>query len=81
MTRIITLLFSIFALATLKAQHHQYNLFVGTYTNSCQSKGVYVYNFDTNSGEASFKTASELIIPKRSQWLESCHQVSDTQLL
>jgi len=62
MTRIITLLFSIFALATLKAQHHQYNLFVGTYTNSCQSKGVYVYNFDTNSGEASFKTASELII-------------------
>lgn len=62
MTRTVTLLFLIFALATLKAQHHQYSLFVGTYTNSCQSKGIYVYDFDTNSGEASFKTTSELII-------------------
>jgi len=62
MTRTVTLLFLIFALATLKAQHHKYSLFVGTYTNSCQSKGIYVYDFDTNSGEASFKTTSELII-------------------
>lgn len=35
------------------------NLLVGTYTNSCDSKGIYVYEFDTNSGESKLKNTSE----------------------
>jgi 6-phosphogluconolactonase len=37
---------------------------VGTYTNSCQSKGVYVYEFNLETGDCSLKnTTSESINP------------------
>lgn len=35
------------------------NLLVGTYTNSCDSKGIYVYEFDANSGDFKLKNESE----------------------
>jgi 6-phosphogluconolactonase len=53
------LLISIFTLGAMQAQKDKFNLIVGTYTNSCESKGIYVYEFDTNSGDFSFKSASE----------------------
>jgi 6-phosphogluconolactonase len=46
----------------MQAQENKSNLLIGTYTNSCESKGIYVYEFDTNSGDFSFKNASEQLI-------------------
>lgn len=60
--KIFALLISIFTLGTIQAQKDKFNLIVGTYTNSCESKGIYVYEFDTNSGDFGFKSASEPIV-------------------
>jgi 6-phosphogluconolactonase len=43
----------------MKSQENKFNLIVGTYTNSCESKGIYVYEFDSNIGDFSFKNSSE----------------------
>ncbi|MDD5149899.1 MAG: lactonase family protein [Flavobacterium sp.] len=53
------ILLSIFALSVVQAQEKKFNLIVGTYTNSCESKGIYVYDFDSNSGQFNFKNTSE----------------------
>ncbi|MDM1293537.1 lactonase family protein [Sphingobacterium sp. N143] len=37
----------------------QIPMFVGTYTNNTESKGIYVYNFDTKTGEASLISTQE----------------------
>ena len=47
---------------TLFAQNNIMNLIVGTYTNTCESNGIYVYQFDTNTAEFSLKNTSEKII-------------------
>lgn len=44
---------------TTQAQDKKINLVIGTYTNGCDSKGIYVYDFDTKRGEFNFKNASE----------------------
>lgn len=62
MMKTFTLLISIFTLGAMQAQKDKFNLIVGTYTNSCESKGIYVYEFDTNSGDFSFKSASEQLV-------------------
>jgi 6-phosphogluconolactonase len=62
MKKINTILLSIFALATLQAQKNKFNLLIGTYTQSCDSKGIYVYDFDSKTGEFSFKNATEKVI-------------------
>lgn len=49
---------SIFTLSILQAQEGKFNLLIGTYTNSCDSKGIYVYEFDANSGQFNFKNNS-----------------------
>lgn len=46
----------------IQAQENKSNLLVGTYTNSCESKGIYVYEFDTVTGDFKFKNASEPVI-------------------
>lgn len=38
------------------AQSSKVDLFVGTYTNSGKSEGIYVYNFDETKGDFSLKT-------------------------
>ena len=43
---------------SLLAQENKLNLLIGTYTNKCDSKGVYVYEFDTNTAEFSKKSES-----------------------
>jgi 6-phosphogluconolactonase len=45
-----------------QAQTKNFPLFIGTYTNSCDSKGIYVYDFDTNTGDFVFKHATERVI-------------------
>jgi 6-phosphogluconolactonase len=52
-------LFLISIFTTFYAQTKKINLIVGTYTNSCESKGIYVYDFDTDTGESSLKNSSE----------------------
>ena len=62
MKNIYTLLLSIFTLAALQAQENKLNLIVGTYTKSCDSKGIYVYEFDSNTGDFSLKSNTENIL-------------------
>ena len=44
-----------------KAQQNK-NLIVGTYTNSCESKGIYVYGFNTETADFRFKNSTEKVI-------------------
>ncbi|WP_293941284.1 MULTISPECIES: lactonase family protein [unclassified Sphingobacterium] len=37
----------------------QIPMFVGTYTNNTESKGIYIYNFDTKTGEAALVSTQE----------------------
>ena len=37
---------------TTQAQQDLYNLLVGTYTNTCENKGIYTYKFDVISGNS-----------------------------
>lgn len=46
---------------TLSAQ--QIDLFIGTYTNTGKSKGIYVYRFDTTTGIATPKSSVEAVNP------------------
>lgn len=46
----------------VQAQENKLNLLIGTYTNSCESKGIYVYDFDVNTAEFSFKNASSMVV-------------------
>ncbi|MHC0440688.1 lactonase family protein [Flavobacterium sp. 3-210] len=61
MKKIYVILFSTLAVITGKAQD-KFNLLVGTYTNKCQSNGIYVYEFDAASGDFKLKSSSENVI-------------------
>jgi len=62
MKNIYAALLSIFTLASLQAQENKFNLIVGTYTKSCESKGIYVYEFDSNTGDFNLKSNTENIL-------------------
>ncbi len=62
MKKLNSILLSIVALTTLQAQKNKLNLIVGTYTKGCDSKGIYVYEFDSNTGDFSLKSNTENII-------------------
>ena len=59
--KIIFILLSIFTLAIGQAQKNKINLIIGTYTKSCESKGIYVYEFDSNTGDFSLKNNTERV--------------------
>lgn len=61
MKKIVILAFAAIAFTSVQAQN-KYNLVVGTYTNTCKSEGIYVYEFDANSGEFKLKNNSENVI-------------------
>jgi 6-phosphogluconolactonase len=52
----------IFSVASLQAQNNLLNLIVGTYTNNCYSKGIYVYEFDINNAQMRLKKSSDSIV-------------------
>ncbi|TDE06975.1 lactonase family protein [Flavobacterium sandaracinum] len=52
----------IFIFSSAQAQKNKFNLLIGTYTQSCDSKGIYVYDFDSNTGNFSFKSTTEKVI-------------------
>jgi 6-phosphogluconolactonase len=62
MKKINVLLFTIFLTTAMSAQDKIYNLIIGTYTNSCESKGIYVYDFSVDTGDFSLKANTENVI-------------------
>lgn len=58
---LFTIIASVVFIAT-QAQEKNINLLIGTYTKTCESKGVYLYGFDTNTGEAKVKASTENLI-------------------
>jgi len=61
MRKIYLVLFSALSITAVKAQN-KFNLLVGTYTNTCQSNGIYVYEFDASTGEYKLKSSSESVV-------------------
>ena len=49
-------------LATAQAQKTNFNLLVGTYTNKCDSKGIYVYSFDAKTADFKLKEATNSVV-------------------
>ena len=62
MKNIYAVLLSIFFFSSSQAQENKLNLVIGTYTKNCESKGIYVYEFDSNTGDFSLKSNTENII-------------------
>lgn len=62
MKKIVTIFLAVFAFASLQAQDKKFNLIVGTYTKTCESKGIYVYEFDAKTGDFSLKSNTENIL-------------------
>lgn len=62
MKKIFTILLFNLALITIQAQENKFNLIVGTYTNTCDSNGIYVYEFDSNTGDFNFKNETDKTI-------------------
>ncbi len=62
MKNIYAMLLSIFTMVTVQSQENKFNLVVGTYTKSCESKGIYVYEFDSTTGDFKLKNNTENII-------------------
>ncbi|TDD75561.1 lactonase family protein [Flavobacterium caseinilyticum] len=58
---IVVFLF-IFIFTNVQAQKNKFNLLIGTYTQTCESKGIYVYDFDSKTGNFSFKNATEKVV-------------------
>lgn len=52
---------ALFAIMNASAQDN-YNLLVGTYTNACASKGIYVYDFNVNTLEYKLKSNTEGVV-------------------
>lgn len=61
MKRLYMFLFSTLVFTTFQAQN-KFNLLVGTYTNTCESKGIYVYEFNVATGEFKLKNNSENVL-------------------
>jgi 6-phosphogluconolactonase len=61
MKRLYMLLFAAVAFVNVQAQN-KFNLLIGTYTNTCESKGIYVYEFDATTGDFKLKNTSENVV-------------------
>lgn len=62
MKKVYLFLLLISAVASMQAQKNLINLLVGTYTNTCYSKGIYTYEFDTNNAQMRLKKSSDSIV-------------------
>lgn len=54
--------FIILFISTVQAQNKDFNLLVGTYTNSCESNGIYSYNFNSETGDFSYENSSSAVV-------------------
>jgi 6-phosphogluconolactonase len=62
MKNTLAILIMIFTVSHLKAQANKFNLVVGTYTKNCDSKGIYVYEFDAKTADFNLKKSTENVI-------------------
>src|SRR6478609_8200104 len=62
MKKIYLLFLLIASITSMQAQKNILNLIVGTYTNSCNSRGIYVYEFNTKNAQIRLKKSSDSII-------------------
>ncbi|WP_348823092.1 lactonase family protein [Flavobacterium aestuarii] len=62
MKKVYLFLLLISSIVSMRAQKNKVNLLVGTYTNSCSSRGIYVYEFDTNNAQIRLKKSSDSIV-------------------
>lgn len=62
MTKYLVLFATIFFSVSNQAQENKINLFIGTYTKTCDSKGIYLYEFDTTTGETKVKSSTENVV-------------------
>jgi 6-phosphogluconolactonase len=59
MRNIITMILSLIVVNLLNGQscnNKSYNLLIGTYTTSSESDGIYVHDFDSQTGNTKFKS-------------------------
>lgn len=54
--------FLLLIFAVAQGQNDKFNLLIGTYTTGCESKGIYVYEFNSKTGDFSYKNASENVV-------------------
>lgn len=62
MAKYLVLFSAVFFSISNQAQHSKINLFIGTYTKNCESNGIYLYEFDTTTGEAKVKTSTKNVV-------------------
>jgi 6-phosphogluconolactonase len=62
MKHFYSIILFVFSIASLQAQKNKLNLLVGTYTNSCESRGIYVFEFDSNNANIRLKKSSDSIV-------------------
>ena len=62
MRKVYLLLLLIASVTSIQAQKNILNLIVGTYTNSCSSRGIYVYEFNTKKAQIRLKKSSDSIV-------------------
>lgn len=43
----------------IQAQQKKFNLVIGTYTKGCDSKGIYVYDFNAETGDTQLRSSTE----------------------
>ncbi len=61
MKKTVSIFLSVFASMVVQAQDSKVNLIISTYTKGCDSKGIYVGEFDTQKGEFTMKNNTESI--------------------
>jgi len=61
MKKVYLFLLLITSVTSIQAQKNLLNLIVGTYTNSCSSRGIYVYEFNTQKAQIRLKKSSDSI--------------------
>lgn len=44
------------------SQDNKHNLIIGTYTNSCQSDGIYVYSFNSDTADFELKASTQNVV-------------------
>jgi len=62
-TKIIVLFYLLILTSGSIAQTSKYNLLIGTYTSPGKSEGIYVYEFDSQSGEMTYKSKTIIESP------------------
>lgn len=61
MKKVYLFLLIITSVTSIQAQKNIHNLIVGTYTNSCSSRGIYVYEFNSEKAQIRLKKSSDSI--------------------